>query len=29
MALTTGLERTVWVLHEYLGELVTEGAQAS
>ena len=28
MALTTGLERAVWVLHEYLGELVTEGEQS-
>lgn len=24
MALTTGLERAIWVLHEYLGELVDE-----
>jgi phosphate:Na+ symporter len=24
MSLTTGLERAIWVLHEYLGELVTE-----
>jgi hypothetical protein len=29
MSLTTGLERAIWVLHEYLGELVTEGEQES
>jgi hypothetical protein len=29
MSLTTGLERAIWVLHEYLGELVTQGEQES
>ncbi|MEH6635960.1 MAG: Na/Pi symporter [Halioglobus sp.] len=29
MALTTGLERSVWVLHEYLGELVASGERAN
>jgi len=24
MSLTTGLERAIWVLHEYLGELMTD-----
>ena len=28
MALTTGLERAVWVLHEYLGELKGSSEQA-
>jgi phosphate:Na+ symporter len=27
MALTTGLERAIWVLHEYLGELVNDDGQ--
>jgi phosphate:Na+ symporter len=27
MSLTTGLERAIWVLHEYLGELVTKDGQ--
>ena len=26
MALTTGLERAIWVLHEYLGELIASDA---
>jgi hypothetical protein len=29
MSLTAGLERAIWVLHEYLGEFVTEGEQES
>ncbi len=27
MSLTTGLERAIWVLHEYLGELVADEGQ--
>jgi hypothetical protein len=29
MALTTGLERAVWVLHEYLSEMVVEGERGT
>ena len=28
MTLTSGLERAVWVLHEYLGELIIEHGQS-